>query len=62
MTSRSSYRCARWPQKLRDMFDSIRAYGESVSNAAIDNDPTRDDWTSALPARRSRRRSEFDVA
>jgi hypothetical protein len=62
MTSHSSYRCARWPEKLRDLFDSIRADGESDSNAAIDNDPTRDDWTSARPARRSRRRSGFDVA
>ena len=49
------------PEELRELFERIRAAGEAVRNADIDNDPTTDDWKSPLPVRRSRRRSEFDV-
>jgi len=50
------------PEELRELAEIIRANGDAYANADIDNDPTTDDWSSALPVRRSRRRSDFDVS
>jgi len=49
------------PEDLRELFESIRAYSDSLDNADLLNDPTTDDWGSVLPVRRSRRRSDYDV-
>lgn len=48
------------PEELRELFERVRAAGIADRHAEVDNDPVTDDWNSALPIRRSRRRSDFD--
>ena len=42
------------PEDLRPLFESMRAYTDSLHNADALDDPTRDDWGSVTPVRRSR--------
>lgn len=49
------------PEELRPLFEAMRANSDALRDADVLNDPTRDDWGSVTPVRRSRKRSDYDV-